>query len=161
MLALLLGQFACIAIVALWCNYSKNTTIRQKAFLKTQILREIAPGTKYGRRVSPSNGDFVYVIDSQHVGLVLDANLKAGVNHLLAFVFSRFLSVHYSFVYLLACMHSPARPPTHSLVYSWSRQLQCTFPDSKKGTTEIIKKKFCRKAPALGAFFRFLCMCVL
>ena len=60
-------------------NCRENFKIQQKSRISTKELQKLAPGTKYGRRVSPSNGDFVYVIDCQHVGFVLDANLKSGV----------------------------------------------------------------------------------
>ena len=78
---------------------SKNWIIRQKSFLKTAELRKHAPGTKYGRRVAPTNGDYVYVEGCPHVGRVLDANLKSGViYHLFAFVFI------YLHLFLFACI---------------------------------------------------------
>ena len=188
---------------------SKNWIIRQKSFLKTAELRKHTPGTKYGRRVAPTNGDYVYVEGYPHVGRVLDANLKSGViYHLLAFVFIYlhlflftcicfyllafvFICLHLflfayicfflcshllAFVFFLlvfvflipTCLPALTRPPAALICVqtSWSRQLRCTFPDSKIGTSELVKKKHCLKAPELGALFmcvfiRFLCMCVI
>ena len=169
---------------------------RMRSSLITRKLRKHAPGTKYGRSVAPKYGDFVYVEGCPHVGCVLDANLKSKViYHLLAFVFIClhlfyllafvFICLHLFFFCVRICLHLfffclhlfflipaclPAltRPPAAltRVQTSWSRQLRCVFPDSKKGTSELVKKKHCLKAPELGALFmcvfiRFLCMCVI
>ena len=78
-----------------------------------------------------------------------------------------FFCLHLFFL-IPACLPALTRPPAAltRVQTSWSRQLRCVFPDSKKGTSELVKKKHCLKAPELGALFmcvfiRFLCMCVI
>ena len=62
-------------------HYRKHVT--EKTFIKTSEWVRIAPPQKIGR-LGLSNKDNVYAIDSEgniedHVGVVLDANLKKGI----------------------------------------------------------------------------------